>query len=365
MPQRKEPRRAATAMRNLFPLLLTASPSGGCAARVEQSLAHPGWARAACRFQLGPAFFVFLRRHGVWDALPGDHRATLEEEYQRNLAWFMAREGVLAEVVGLLKSLGQSPVLLKGLAFACELYPDPAARFAGDIDLMIDFAFKEQATRCLEGAGIERLAHGARRPGPIKTAWRRLTRRERTADEGETVFRARVGDHDVLIEVHYHLINLRAGGGKERIFCSHTETARELRTLQAPFGEVRVLTPLEAFVHALRHLALHHRLIGFRWHHDLALMLERWEQLDAVELRERCRALNSEKILDVELAILRDLFGKDAFPRYDERLWKSGALPWEYPLYRHTALGGVRTPLRELVRTLLAPTLREQAQALT
>jgi hypothetical protein len=129
---------------------------------------------------------------------------------------------------------------------------------------------------------------------------------------------------------------------------------------------VRVLAHADAFIHALRHIALHHRLIGFRWHHDLALMLVKWEkQLDPSEIRARCQALNSAKILSVELAILQDLFG----PRVllEGGGWRKGgaSLPWEYPLYRHVARGGVRTPWRELVRTLLAPSWREQVQTLS
>ena len=121
-----------------------------------------------------------------------------------------------------------------------------------------------------------------------------------------------------------------------------------------------------AFLHALRHIALHHRLIGLRWHHDLALMLTRWEKfLNSGQIREQCQNLNSEKILNVELAILRDLFGAGVFPKTGGQGWQTSSLPWEYPLYRHVAKGGRRTPLRELVRTLLAPSLREQLQTLT
>jgi hypothetical protein len=95
-------------------------------------------------------------------------------------------------------------------------------------------------------------------------------------------------------------------------------------------------------------------------------MLVHWEKfLDAGQIRKRCRELNSEKILNVELAILGDFFGLGIFSETGRARWMAGSLPWEYPLYHHVARGGKRTPLRELVRTLLAPHWREKLQTLT
>jgi hypothetical protein len=185
-------------------------------------------------------------------------------------------------------------------------------------------------------------------------------------DDTEAVFLTRVAGRDILIEIHSYLINLRAGGGKAEVFRSRDEGQPASRPLQLAAGEVKVLDYQTAFLHALRHVALHHRLIGLRWHHDLALMLVHWEKfLDARQIRERCRELNSEKILNVELAILEDLFGPAIFSGDGRDRWTAGELPWEYPLYFHVARGGRRTPLRELVRTLLAPRWREQLQTLT
>jgi hypothetical protein len=363
------------AMRQLLPLLLP-KEHVGIANNQEAILRRSAWCNAACQHNLGPAFYVFLQDGGSWRLLPSRDQEILEEAYRQNLAFYLARESVLTELIGLLKAAGPVAVLLKGLAFASELYPDPAARCAGDIDLMVDVDAKEQVRQCFQRAGIEELAHGARPPGRIRSGLRWITsqwRWQRTpqspgaiADEGETIFRTRVGDHDVLIEIHYHLINLRAGGGKERVFRARSEGAPNLRPLQLAAGEVCVLEHADAFLHALRHIALHHRLIGFRWHHDLALMLVQWaKHLKPHEIRARCQALNSEKILRVELAILRELFGARIFPDGAGRQWEFSPLPWEYPLYRHVARGGKRTPWRELVRTLLAPSLNEQLQTLS
>ena len=362
-------------MRQLLPLLLPKDRIKLTQSQ-EDLLKKSAWINTACQLNLGPAFCVFLRQGEAWGLLPSQNQELLEQEYRKNMARLVAWESVLAEILSLLKPTGHVPVLLKGLAFASELYPDPAARCVGDIDIMIDPGLQEEVKRRFLAAGFQWLQHGARPPGKATSALRWLKRNcgmlpgaqspDKVKDEGETVFLTHMAGEDVLIEVHYHLINLKAGGGKEKIFHSRNWGWPNLRTLHLAFGEVGVLDYPDAFLHALRHLALHHRLIGFRWHHDLALMLAQWgDHLKPDDIREQCRAWNSEKILCVELAILQDLFGERIFPDGMKQKWQFNSLPWEYPLYRHVARGGKRTPWRELVRTFLAPSLRQQLQTLT
>jgi hypothetical protein len=354
----------------LLPLLL---PPGRAERDPEQLsiLQRASWVKPACERRLGAAFYVFLRGDGLWSSLPTDTQQLLEEAYRSNLTRYLVRENVLAEILRLLKPLGQLPILLKGIAFASELYPEPAARDVGDLDLMVPRELKPEVDRRLQEAGFQLLTHGDSAPPQAKSFLRRLAGRPSAAAEprdaeGETVFLIQRAGCDVLIEIHYHLINLRPGGGKEEVFRSRSEVPPPTRPLQLPEGEVLVLEPAAAFLHALRHLALHHRFIGLRWHHDLALMLIHWEtQLQPGQVFAQCRALNSEKILRVELALLREMFGPGILSDTASRAWQCGTLPWEYPLYRHLARGGKRSPWRELVRTLVAPGLRRQLRTLS
>lgn len=368
---------ANTALRQLLPLLLPrdrieTDPS------VAELLREPGWSELACQRGLGATFAVFLRQAGYWDSLPQLAQDRLDVAYRENLANWVLREQVLREILGAFRVFEKLPVVLKGLAFASELYPETAARQAGDIDLLIDPGWKEEMHTQLQRAGFRLISEAAPPPNRGKSFLRRASRLCAMSgnpsstgainddDEGEAVYLIEAGGEDVLVEIHYHLINLRAGGGKEEVFRSRVEALPPTRVVELAAGEVRVLDRAAAFLHALRHVGLHHRLIGFRWHHDLALMLIRWETfLDPVQIRTRCRELNSEKLLNVELAILAELFGPRALPETGQKNWRGGTLPWEYPLYRHVAKGGQRTPWRELVRTLLAPSLREQLQTLT
>jgi hypothetical protein len=362
------------ALNRLLPLLLPGTRVKVTSFQAE-ILGSSRWADLACQLGLAPAFYTFLRQGEQWNLLSSAVQEQLEAAFRENLANSMAMENVLTAILGVFRTMGTVPVLLKGLAFATELYPDPAARFAGDIDLLVAPEQKEEAILQLEKAGCRLVSQSPAQPGKLKSLLRPAGERWGLAraddggdpeDDSEAAFLTRVAGQDILIEVHSYLINLRAGGGKAEVFRSRDEGQPASRPLRLAAGEVRVLDYQTAFLHALRHVALHHRLIGHRWHHDLALMLVHWEKfLDAGQIRRRCRELNSEKILNVELAVLEDLFGPDIFSGAGRARWSAGSLPWEYPLYCHVARGGTRTPLRELVRTLLAPCWREQLRTLT
>lgn len=374
------------ALGRLLPLLLPADRA--TSARVlNEVFEQTSWVNLACQRGLGACFKVFLTLAGYWDSIPPVVRDRLDAAYTENLAKCVLREQVLRELLPLVKKRKVQPVLLKGLAFANQLYPDPAARQAGDIDLLVEHSEKERADEAMQAAGFRLLSAPAARANVTKQSLRkagswlgffRPVRRAQTvrtnppaqpesvSDQGEAVYLTRIAGEDILIEIHYHMINLRAGGGKEEVYRSRAETFPATTDLDLPFGKVRVLDHEGAFLHALRHIALHHRLIGFRWHHDLALMLIRWEdRLDPIRIRQRCSELRSEKIFDVELALLEELFGPGILGDAARPAWRHRKLPWEYPLYRYVATNGKRTPFRELVRTLLAPTLREQLETLT
>jgi hypothetical protein len=362
------------ALNCLLPLLLPAARVKANSLQAE-ILKGSQWVELAHLRGMAPAFYACLRKGECWDLLPSADQERFENAFRLNMARNMAMEVVLTAILEVFKAIGTVPVLLKGLAFATELYPDPAARLAGDIDLLIAPEFREEVIRLLEKAGFRLVPQSPAEPGKFKAFLRRAGEKgglaparkcDEPKDDSEAVFVTKMAGHAILIEIHSYLINLRAGGGKAEVFRSRDEGFPASRRLRLPAGEVKVLGYQDSFLHALRHVALHHRLIGLRWHHDLALMLVHWEKfLDAGQIRARCRELNSEKILNVELAILEDLFGPGIFSEPGRSRWKGGPLPWEYPLYCHVARGGERTRLREVVRTLLAPHWREQLQTLT
>lgn len=357
-----------------MPLLLP-SEADPCENLCLEFLADTDWLALADQFDLAAAFFASLRERKLLSALPSAAREKLERAYDKNAARQLMFCTLLTRMLDALQSLSRPPILLKGIAFAYELYPDPNARFVGDIDLMLDSEEVAIALDQLTSIGFKRVPPPLKRGGAVNElawsiglgpAYQQIMRRIKgPSEERETYLKTHIGGMEALVEIHHGLINLTPGSLRERIFHTQPECDVRTRSLSLEIGEVRVIDYESAFLHAVRHIALHHRLIGFRWHHDLALMLANWQDhLKPERILEHARMLGSHKIVRVELAILEELFGQAIFSHEDRERWMKDPLPFEYPLYRRVALEGLRTPLRELVRPLLAPSFKEQLIAL-
>jgi hypothetical protein len=73
-------------------------------------------------------------RHSELRKAPAAHQ--LQEAYRQNAVCGALQERRIEDVVAVLKGAGVTPILVKGWT-AARLYPNPALRFPGDIDLML------------------------------------------------------------------------------------------------------------------------------------------------------------------------------------------------------------------------------------
>jgi hypothetical protein len=73
------------------------------------------------------------------------------------------RAAMLVEVTGALRARGVRVALIKGIAFAGNLYPDPAERPMNDIDLVVPRLEFPAAMRCMAELGMARVGRLARR----------------------------------------------------------------------------------------------------------------------------------------------------------------------------------------------------------
>ena len=303
-------------------------------------------------------------------------RARLARAYEGNAARQVILCTLLARILDALPSLSKPPILLKGLAYAYDLYPNPNIRVVGDIDLLIEPEEVNMVLEQLVSKGFQRvhapilLRHGL----VYKIMWRIglearhqqiMSRVRGPVQERQTGFIGTIGGTQELVEIHYGLINLFPTSIKGKIFRTQQELEIAPRVLSIEGHAVQVLDHESAFLHAVRHLALHHKLVGFLWHYDIALMLVLWrDSLRPECVLEKARMLGSHKIVRVELAILEELFGPTIFHAEDRKLWLKDRLPLEYPLYRRVILKNGQTLLKELVRPLLAPSVKAQISAL-
>lgn len=339
------------------------------------TICRPQWLCRVRSCNFGAVFFYALKQKNCFSFLPPRVQEELSAAYTHNVARCQLLEGLLENVLKVLHSCTSLPVLLKGSSYAYTLYPDPYIRYIGDIDLLISPYEMKEATAALEAGGFNRIPKSSSKnkvrkfDDPAadfeKSPQNRINQSDVIIKDYEIVFERVWGGVRFLIELHQGLINMRPGSGKEEVFKTSPNRGYKAREMELPVGKCKVLDYDDNFIHALRHLALHHRFIGFRWHLDLLKMLKNWnDRMQPERISQRMREMCSEKILTVELQILKEMFNFNLSKELKSKAWELSPLPIAYPLFRYVALGGKRTPIRELVRFFLAPNLRAQIKTL-
>jgi len=88
--------------------------------------------------------------------LPAGEQEELERHHANAMLWALALERELVLVTALLEEAGIGSVVLKGPAVAHTVYPDPAWRSFGDLDLLVEASDLARAVELLEAQGFAR-----------------------------------------------------------------------------------------------------------------------------------------------------------------------------------------------------------------
>ena len=102
--------------------------------------------------ELEPAVEL-LRHHGLTAMAYAHGARSLRHDYVVNLFSVDKRQAVLAEAVAALSEAGIEVALLTGISYAGDLYPDPAVRVMGDLDLLVGSSELKGALGCLQALG--------------------------------------------------------------------------------------------------------------------------------------------------------------------------------------------------------------------
>jgi hypothetical protein len=121
----------------------------------------------------------------------------LRDEYYLAHSQCMLRDRELPQVVTALDNAGISGLLFKGAALAHSVYPDPALRTMGDMDVLIRETQVESARQALEELGYECRPEIPQRFNPFNTQF-----------TGELGFRRALGRTSVLVDVHWALFTI-------------------------------------------------------------------------------------------------------------------------------------------------------------
>ena len=260
----------------------------------------PALVERAQRNGVAPLLYRRLREaaHGPPTALEPLHRA-----YYQNAAANTLRIRELRRVIGALEAASIPAIVLKGPALALTIYPDPALRVIGDLDLLVRREQVEQAMAALHSLGYGPPEHEP--PYSLKYLARfgrhlQLQRRDRT------------GTLD--LEVHWTLIGELWAGAVTAIDVEGL-WARAV-PLQGEGWRACQLSPADMLLHLALHATLMHGFteLGLRIYVDVDRLGRHhtsgkevgafWTQVIAL-----ARAQRLATILYTTLMLARDLLG--------------------------------------------------------
>jgi len=197
----------------------------------------------------------------------------VRERLSRHLADSTARQLILSrELAGLLRhfeAAGVPVIPLKGPVLGETLYPHPALRPSGDLDLLIRRETLSSVDRLLQSLGYRRVADAHSWDFDV-------------AYDRETVYEGPTGVH---VDLHWGLVSDPRYSWNEREGLTVWDRAVRIRVA----GEKALgLAPEDLLLYLALHLAVHHGLAGLLWYWDLRLVLDRWgDTLDWAVLVER------------------------------------------------------------------------------
>jgi hypothetical protein len=228
--------------------------------------------------------------HDGWCAARGG----LEDSLERTLEMRrVAREldhgahlAILGQVDRALERAGLRAVLLKGPLFAERFYARPSARATSDIDLLVDEARLEDATRALAEASYS----------PSRDASEARFRREHHHLHFEHA-------HALPLELHFH-----AYKGFGSVLYGEPLIARSRPASEASLRSLSVLAPEDEVIYLAVHAAAH-RFVRLGWLYDLKLLVESMSDDELETARERSRGWGYSRAVAFTGELLEGVLG--------------------------------------------------------
>ena len=227
----------------------------------------------------------------------------LRQAYYQNAAANTLRYRELEQVLSALEAAGIPTLVLKGPALALTIYPDPALRVIGDLDLLVRREQVEQAMAALRRLGYETPDRGLPYPIAYLTRFGRHFQLQR---------HERAGTFE--LEVHWTLIGELWAGAVTAIDIEGL-WARAI-PLQGDGWEACQPSPADMLLHLALHATLMHGFteLGIRIYVDVDRLVRHyasgkeagafWAQAIAL-----ARAQRLATILYTTLIVARDLLG--------------------------------------------------------
>jgi hypothetical protein len=240
----------------------------------------------ALKQSIAPLVYVGIA--GSSRPVPAATVTRLRTAYLGAVVWTDATlEPVLRGALRALAGAGLKPILLKGAALANTVYPEPALRTMGDIDLLVSSSERDRAGEALRRFGF------SPRPG-YATPWHHLPP-------------LRSPDGDMVVELHDQLVPVSAP-------CCVDLEAVYSRSEEIDVAGIRalVLSPVDALHHVCLHTSWGHRYERFPMRalaDVLALAAQTGRDMDWDLLLKVTRRSRSDGAVYWPLRLSRDWLG--------------------------------------------------------
>jgi hypothetical protein len=286
-------------LRLTWPACLVQAPSPPVL-QCLQRLSAPAWdtlVQEAARHQLA-ALLAWRLQNGALagamaGAVPAATRERLRELQMASTVKALLHERELGLVLRALAGADVRPIVFKGAALAHTVYPSPACRPMGDIDLWVTRDEMPRAQRALEAAGY---------------AWRDKERRPlalQAFGDGEVQMHG-AGPGQGLVELHWGVF---AGEWLKRAAAIDRDAIRRRAKPATLAGQpVLLMAPEDALIQLIAHVAVNHQMsvAALRGLVDILLLSEAGVSWDLVT--ERARAWRLATAAGLVLAWVDALF---------------------------------------------------------
>ncbi len=249
---------------------------------------------------LSPFAYARLREAEALCRLTAESQEALRRAYYGAAIQAMVREGELIEVLDALSQEQVIPILFKGAALAYTVYPSPACRLMGDLDLWLTSEEMPRAQAALERAGFTQRTR-TRRPLALQAQYAGEIQMVRTRPPGS------------LVELHWGIF---AGEWLKRTAATDVAGVRQ-RAQAGPRFEragralpTLILAPEDAMIQLAVHATVNHQLAA-PWTRSLldAALLARRQRIDWAMVADRARGWRVATAVWTFLALARELVG--------------------------------------------------------
>lgn len=287
-------------------LLLTDSGDGW---RQWMTLSPSDWdglIRQARGHGVAPLLYVILQSHleadGAADALPPamvEAMQTLKAIYRQATLLAMQRTGELGRLLDALNQADVCPVVFKGASLAHTLYPSPACRLMGDIDLWVTHDEMPAAIAMLEDLGYQ-FREKERRPHALT----------RHTDGEVQMLPGKMGQG--LVELHWGVF---PGEWLARAAAVDRASVRSRLTQSALLDRpVLRMAPEDGLIQLILHISINHQMSVNALRSLLDVALFSRQELDWSVVAERARRWQVAAAVGLTLDLARQIFDLPPLP---------------------------------------------------